>query len=114
MTDEKKKGYLKKEPPKKINTVVQTMFACKWSLTVYHLLEKGINRPGEMVRSVEGLSAKVLNDCLRKNMEYGILHKEVFQELPPRVEYSLTPFGSRFLKVLEEINKLNEELEGVE
>ncbi len=48
--------------------MVETIFGCKWSLTVYQLLANGINRPGEMVRSVEGLTTKVLNECLRKNM----------------------------------------------
>ena len=53
--------------------MVEAIYGCKWSLTVYHLLAKGINRPGEMVRRVEGLSTKVLNACLRKNLEFGIL-----------------------------------------
>ena len=43
--------------------MVETIYGCKWSLTVYQLLANGINRPGEMVRSVEGLSTKVLNEC---------------------------------------------------
>jgi len=54
-------------------------------------------RPGEMVRRVEGLTIKVLNGCLRKNLEFGILEKQVFNELPPRVEYRVTPFGERFM-----------------
>lgn len=104
------KKLIQKLPPQKMNVMVQIIFACKWSLTVYNLLSRGINRPGEMVRTVEGLSTKVLNDCLRKNMEFGILNKEVFSELPPRVEYSLTPFGLKFLKILDEIEKLNLEI----
>ncbi len=80
--------------------MVETIFGCKWSLTVFNLLANDINRPGEMVRSVEGLTTKVLNDCLRKNMEFGILQKNTFAELPPRVEYAVTPFGERFIQVL--------------
>lgn len=53
--------------------MVEAIYGCKWSLTVYQLLAHGINRPGEMVRSVEGLTTKVLNECLRKNLEFGIL-----------------------------------------
>lgn len=91
--------------------MVETIYGCKWSLTVYQLLANGINRPGEMVRAVEGLSTKVLNECLRKNVEFGILDKVVFNELPPRVEYHVTPFGEKFLRILEELDKLQHELE---
>jgi DNA-binding HxlR family transcriptional regulator len=77
---------------------------------VYQLLANGVNRPGEMVRSVEGLSTKVLNQCLKRNLDFGILKKQVYHELPPRVEYEVTPFGERFLSVLEQIEALQEDL----
>ena len=91
--------------------MVETIFGCKWSLTVYQLLESGINRPGEMVRSVEGLSTKVLNECLRRNTEFGILERVAYNEVPPRVEYKVTDFGSKFIRVLDEIEKLQEEID---
>ena len=91
--------------------MVETIFGCKWSLTVFNLLAHGINRPGEMVRNVEGLSTKVLNDCLRKNTDFGILEKRSFAELPPRVEYHVTPFGEKFIAVLEQIEQLQKEAE---
>ena len=58
--------------------MVETIYGCKWSLTVYQLLSDGINRPGEMVRNVEGLTTKVLNVCLKKNIEFGILERISF------------------------------------
>ena len=79
-------------------------------MTVYQLLAAGINRPGEMVRSVEGLSTKVLNDCLRKNMAFGILEKVSYNEIPPRVEYKVTPFGQRFLKIVDQLEALQKEI----
>ena len=91
--------------------MVEAIYGCKWSLTVYHLLAKGINRPGEMVRRVEGLSTKVLNACLRKNLEFGILEKQVFNELPPRVEYRVTRLGERFMGILDQLESLQQELE---
>jgi len=91
--------------------MVETIYGCKWSLTVYQLLANGINRPGEMVRSVEGLSTKVLNECLRKNLNFGILERHHFNEVPPRVEYSITPFGHRFVRILDELEKLQLEIE---
>lgn len=91
--------------------MVEAIFGCKWSLTVYQLLANGIVRPGEMVRSVEGLTTKVLNECLRKNMEFGIIERIAYDESPPRVEYVVTPFGMKFIRVLEELVKLQRELE---
>lgn len=91
--------------------MVETIYGCKWSLTVYQLLVNGINRPGEMVRSVEGLSTKVLNECLKRNVEFGILDKQMFNELPPRVEYQVTPFGEKFLLILDQLENLQNEID---
>jgi len=90
--------------------MVEAIYGCKWSLTVYQLLAMGINRPGEMVRSVEGLTTKVLNDCLRRNVDFGILQKQTFAELPPRVEYQVTAFGTKFLAVLEQLESLQQDI----
>ena len=106
----KEKQIERKLPPQDSARMVETIYGCKWSLTVYQLLANGVNRPGEMVRSVEGLSTKVLNQCLKRNIDFGILKKQVYHELPPRVEYEVTPFGERFLSVLEQIEALQEDL----
>ena len=111
---EEKKSFSRKSPPNQSARMVETIYGCKWSLTVYLLLAHGINRPGEMVRSVEGLTTKVLNECLRKNLKFGILQKQVFNELPPRVEYRVTPFGERFMEILEQLESLQEKLESDE
>lgn len=91
--------------------MVEAIYGCKWSLTVYQLLANGINRPGEMVRNVDGLSTKVLNSCLRRNIEFGIIERIAYPEIPPRVEYVVTPFGNKFIRVLDELEKLQEEIE---
>lgn len=90
--------------------MVETIYGCKWSLTVYQLLVHGINRPGEMVRSVEGLTTKVLNECLRRNVAFGILTRIAYPETPPRVEYVVTPFGKKFLRILDALKKLQKEI----
>lgn len=105
------KIFLRKSAPEKTARMVETIFGCKWSLTVYHLLANDINRPGEMVRSVEGLTTKVLNQCLNRNIDFGILDKQIFNELPPRVEYEVTDFGQKFIKVLEQIESLQQEID---
>ncbi len=91
--------------------MVEAIFRCKWSLTVYQLLANGINRPGAMVRNVEGLTTKVLNDCLRKNIEFGIIERIAYSEVPPRVEYVLTTFGAKFIRVLDELETLQSEID---
>ncbi|WP_372739783.1 winged helix-turn-helix transcriptional regulator [Neptunomonas sp.] len=106
----KEKKLQRKSAPKNSTRMVETIYGCKWSLTVYQLLAHGINRPGEMVRNVEGLSTKVLNQCLKKNIEFGILDKVVFNESPPRVEYHVTEFGGKFLGILEQLEALQEEI----
>lgn len=110
MKDNEKK-ISRKLSPLKSARMVETIFGCKWSLTVYQLLNDGINRPGQMVKSVDGLSTKVLNDCLKRNTQMGILEKQSYNELPPRVEYEVTEFGARFIDILEQIEKLQDEID---
>jgi DNA-binding HxlR family transcriptional regulator len=98
-------------PPKRAAIMLETILGCKWSLTVYSLIGNGVNRPGAIERTVEGLTAKVLNDCLRRNVELGILERMSFPEIPPRVEYQFTPLGRRFQKVLAAVAALQAELE---
>jgi len=103
--------FSRKSAPERSARMVEAIYGCKWSLTVYHLLANQINRPGEMVRSVEGLSTKVLNECLKRNVEFGILERVAFPEVPPRVEYKVTPFGNKFIRILDELEKLQGEIE---
>ena len=107
----KEKIFSKKIAPAKSAQMVETIYGCKWSLTVYQLLANGINRPGEMVRSVEGLTTKVLNQCLKRNTAFGILERISYNEAPLRVEYKVTEFGKKFMGVLDELEKLQRAIE---
>jgi DNA-binding HxlR family transcriptional regulator len=91
--------------------MVEDIVGCKWSLSVLHLVSRGVSRPGAMQRSIEGLSTKVLNERLRKLLRFGIIEREVFAEVPPHVEYRLTPFGRKFERVLQQVSALDEELD---
>jgi DNA-binding HxlR family transcriptional regulator len=91
--------------------MVEAIYGCKWSLTVYRLLANGVNRPGEMVRAVDGLTTKVLNDCLRKNLDFAILNRVAYPEIPPRVEYEITAFGRKFIRILDQLEDLQREIE---
>lgn len=91
--------------------MVESIVGCKWSLTVLSLVRKGVRRPGEMEHAIDGLSAKVLNERLTKLVRFGILSKAVFAEVPPRVEYRMTPFGEKFSKLLDAVEKLQQSVE---
>ena len=106
------KNFLRKSPPAQSAKMVETIYGCKWSLTVYQLLDQGINRPGEMVRCVEGLTTKVLNQCLRRNTDFGILERIAYNEVPPRVEYHVTEFGEKFVRILDALEHLQAEIDG--
>jgi DNA-binding HxlR family transcriptional regulator len=90
--------------------MVEDIIGCKWSLTVLGLIAEGVSRPGAMQRRVAGLTAKVLNERLRKLLRFGIIERHVYAEVPPRVEYTLTEFGRRFDGVLGEITALDREV----
>jgi len=87
--------------------VFEKIIGCKWSITIFSLIRNGINRPGKIEKSVDGLTTKVLNTCLKKSLEFKILEKTTFNELPPRVEYNFTPFGFKFIEILDQIDKLD-------
>lgn len=92
--------------------MVEDVIGCKWSLTVLCLVRQGVRRPGAMEHAVPGLSAKVLNERLKKLTRYGVLQRTSYPEIPPRVEYSLTSFGERFAGILDQIRRLEDELDG--
>ncbi len=90
--------------------MMESIVGCKWSLRVLALVRDGVHRPGAMEHAVEGLTAKVLNERLKKLSRYGILDKTVYPESPPRVEYRLTEFGQRFSALLDDIERLEASL----
>jgi DNA-binding HxlR family transcriptional regulator len=65
----------------------------RWSLLVLSALESRTLRFQELRRAVDGVSQKMLTQTLRGLERDGIVHRQIFAEVPPRVEYSLTPLG---------------------
>ncbi len=65
----------------------------KWKPIVLWQLSLGPRRFGELRRLVTGISEKMLSQQLREMEADGIVARKDFQEIPPRVEYSLTEFG---------------------
>lgn len=90
---------------------LEEVVGCKWSVSVLLAVKKGINRPGALERHIEGISAKVLSERLRKLTAYGLMHKESYPEVPPRTEYSLTKSGQKLIKIIEQIQDLDVEMD---
>lgn len=86
--------------------MIEDIIGCKWSVCVLDLISRGVARPGAMQKSIDGLSPKVLNERLRKLLRFGLIERQVFAEVPPHVEYRLTPLGRRFDKLLAQIQEL--------
>ncbi len=70
-----------------------TLLADKWTIPVVHSLARGTKRFGELQRELEGVSQKMLTQCLRALERHGLVARTVFPVIPPRVEYALTPLG---------------------
>lgn len=73
----------------------------KWKVLILRDLRGGTKRFGELKKSVTGISQKVLTANLRDMEHDGILSREVFPEVPPRVEYTLTDLGRTMMPILD-------------
>lgn len=93
-------------PPPRVARMVEDVVGCKWSLCVLDLVSRGVRRPGAMTHSIAGLTTKVLNERLRKLVRFGVLERRSYPEVPPRVEYQLTPFGRRFSTLIDAMHAL--------
>lgn len=72
---------------------VMTVLAEKWTLLVVAALADGPMRTSEIRRCVDGVSEKMLIQTLRKLEAYALVSRRSYPEVPPRVEYRLTPLG---------------------
>ncbi len=105
----KKKAVAPKAPAAPVSQMVEEVVGCKWSVTVLALVTSGVSRPGAMQRRVRGLTAKVLNERLKKLLRFGIIERQIYAEVPPRVEYRLTTFGKRFNTVIDHIAAIEQD-----
>ena len=96
-------------------TAVQSAFFCPVEITLaviggkykplvlYYLQQDGIVRFGELRRFVSNASKKMLTQQLRELERDGLVHRKVYQQVPPKVEYSLTERGLSLGSVLKEM-----------
>jgi len=83
---------------------VLELFATKWTSMILHTLHirhDGVARSGILLRSLPGISKKMLTQTLREMEASGLISRHVQGTIPPAVEYRLTPLGSRFVEPVE-------------
>jgi len=114
MTDNDKEflAIMPKLNSRRVDMLLEEVIGCRWTISVLGAVAKGVKRPGALERHIEGISTKVLSDRLRHFTRAGIFERVQFPEIPPRVEYRLTDFGRKFLRLLAEVEKLQAELNG--
>ncbi len=87
-------------PPCPVETTL-LLIGNKWKVLILRDLLDGTKRFGELKRSIGSVSQKVLTQQLRAMEEDGLVHREVYAEVPPRVEYSLTELGESLKPILD-------------
>ena len=94
------KEILKELPACPVETTL-TLISDKWKVLILRDLMPGTKRFGELRKSVGDVSQKVLAAQLRDMEKSGLVHREVYAEVPPRVEYSLTPLGRSLKPIMD-------------
>ena len=110
-SDKKYLALMPKLNARRIDGLLEDVIGCRWTISVLRAVAGGVHRPGALERHIDGISTKVLGDRLRQFTRAGLFERTVFPEIPPRVEYQLTPFGKKFLRLLREVEKLQTELD---
>jgi DNA-binding HxlR family transcriptional regulator len=75
----------------------------RWKTVILYTLSSGTRRFGELAARIPSISRKVLTQQLKELESHGLVKREQFNEIPPRVEYSLTDLGLSLGKVLQEM-----------
>ncbi|NMF84287.1 helix-turn-helix domain-containing protein [Nodosilinea sp. P-1105] len=78
----------------------------KWAILILRELFQGNRRTNEFLAALPGISTKTLTARLRELESYGLVKRTVFPEVPPRVEYSLTPKGREVQPIMTALNQV--------
>ncbi|MBE5979556.1 MAG: helix-turn-helix transcriptional regulator [Paenibacillaceae bacterium] len=89
--------------------LTMTLIGNKWKVLIIRDLMDGTKRFGELRKSVGSVSQKVLTSNLREMEECGLLSRQAYAEVPPRVEYTLTETGYSLISVLDAMDVWGEE-----
>ncbi|WP_013324557.1 winged helix-turn-helix transcriptional regulator [Gloeothece verrucosa] len=92
-----------KFPPKTSCPAEKTLQALsgRWKILILRELFDGVKRFGELQKALSGITQKILTQQLRELEADGIIDRKVYPQIPPKVEYSLTPLGESLQPILE-------------
>ncbi len=76
-------------------TTAQKVLSSKWSLLIIFILKNQAMRFSDMLRMFNGMNHATLTKQLRQLEGFGLIHREVYNQIPPKVEYSLTEIGRK-------------------
>lgn len=83
---------------------VLSHFSGKWSLLILCVLsENDSTRFNEISKAIPDISSKVLSDTLKGLVAHRLISRTIYSEIPPRVEYSLTPLGQSLMPIVSEL-----------
>jgi DNA-binding HxlR family transcriptional regulator len=82
-----------------------TIIGNRWTPLIVRDLAGGHRRFSELERSLAGISPKTLSERLRRLEQAGVVTRACFAEVPPRVEYTLTPKGRALLPIIESMRQ---------
>ncbi len=77
----------------------------RWKVLILRELFVGVKRFGELHRALHGITQKMLTQQLREMEQEGIIYRQVYLQVPPKVEYSLTPVGETLKPVLDSMHQ---------
>jgi len=83
----------------------QKILSGKWALILLHFLSEDTLRFNEIQRKLPEITQSTLTKQLRSLEDYGMVIRTVYSQIPPKVEYSLSPMGEDFIIVLDSLKK---------
>lgn len=86
-------------------TATLQLIGGRWKTRILYCLTFGTKRFGEIAVRIPDISRKVLTEQLKELSADGLIHREQYKEIPPRVEYTLTELGISLLPIIHELEK---------
>ena len=103
MDEARKNQLLKQYKNKKIKYPIELvvfLLGDKWKFIILCKLLKGTKRFGELEKSIGNISSKVLTQQLKDLEVFGFVSRKTYDQIPPRVEYSVTEFGKTLIPIM--------------
>ncbi len=83
----------------------------KWKIRLLWFIDQGYRRPSELQRKIPDASRRVLNIQLKELEDHGLITKKIYPVVPPKVEYSLTDFGTTLIPIISALGHWGDEHE---